>query len=175
MLEAENTGRDPSLSFLDDCFDIWQYRGTQETDGGVGYMSYNKDFGPLSFPLQATSFTVANVILKVFSFVFWLLVDLDVQFHANIQHQALLPSFCLYLQFNTGWLLKMNTHLPANQNQYKCSAWVPVHWQLCPLWLEVTCFPKNLLAPSHRGPSTLVHLSKGEEKVKTANVIEVTK
>lgn len=46
---------------------------------------------------------------------------------------------------------------------YSC-VWVPVHWQWRPLSLEVPCFPKHLLAPSHRGPSDLVHLSEGRRK-----------
>lgn len=46
---------------------------------------------------------------------------------------------------------------------YSC-VWVPVHWQWCPLSLEVPCFPKHLLAPSHRGPSDLVRLSEGRRK-----------
>lgn len=46
---------------------------------------------------------------------------------------------------------------------YSC-VWVPVHWQWRPLSLEVPCFPKHLLAPSHRGPSDLVRLSEGRRK-----------
>lgn len=46
---------------------------------------------------------------------------------------------------------------------YGC-VWAPVHWQWCPLSLEVPCFPEHLLAPSHRGPSDLVHLSEGRRK-----------